>query len=139
AVFANAAHKALRNDKVHGSCDQERLDAHVHQTADGFRRAVRVKRRKHKVARKRRLDGDFAGFKVTDLADKNDVGILSQEGTQRSGEVETDLLFHLNLVDASQLEFDWIFRGHDVGVRLIEQRDGRVKSIGLARTRRSGD
>ena len=101
AVLANAADQALSADQVDRGCHQEWLNAHVHQAGDGFRSAVGVQRGEHKVAGESGLDGDFSGFKVSDFADQNDVGILAQEGSQGSGKVQADLLLHLHLVDAA--------------------------------------
>src|ERR1039458_9443159 len=75
--------------------------------------------------------------KIANFADENDVGILPQERSESGGKVQSDLLLHLHLVDAAQLEFDWIFRGHDVGVGLVQARDRRIERVGLARSRRS--
>ncbi len=122
AVGANAAYEALRADQIDRSGYQERLNTHVHQTADGGRRIVGVQGGKHQVPGERGFDCNFRRLKVADFADENDVGILAQEGTQRGCEVQADLLFHLHLVDSAQLEFDGIFRGHDVGVDRVEAR-----------------
>ena len=37
--------------------------------------------------------------KIANLADQDDVWVLSQEGPQRRGEVQPDVLAHLHLVD----------------------------------------
>ena len=79
ATGADAADEPLGHDHVDGGCDQEWLDAHVHEAGDGFRGAVGVQRAEHKVSGERGLDGDFGGFKVADFADQDDVGILAQE------------------------------------------------------------
>ena len=108
-VFANAPDQTLGADQVDRGCDQKGLNTHVHQSCNGFRRAVGVQGRKYKVTGKRRFDSDFSGFEVADFADENDVGILTQEGAQSGGKVQADLLLHLYLIDAGQLEFDGIF------------------------------
>ena len=87
------------------------------------------------MAGERGLDGDFSRFQVADFADQNDVGILTQERAQGCGEVQADLLLHLHLVDAGELEFDGIFGRHDVGVGLVEREMDRVQRVGLALTR----
>ena len=89
---ADAAHEALGADQVHRAGDEERLDAHVHQAVDGARRVVGVQRGEHQVAGERRLDRDFRGLEVADFADQDDVRVLAQEGAQRRGEVEADVL-----------------------------------------------
>ena len=71
------------------------------------------------MASERGLDPDFRRFKVANLADQNNVGVLAQESPERGGKVQADLFFHLHLVDARQLELDRVFRGHDVGVNRI--------------------
>ena len=43
-------------------------------------------------------------------------GSCRRKDAQRGGEVQPDLLLHLHLVDAGQLELDRVFRRHDVGV-----------------------
>src|SRR6266403_1749284 len=116
AVRTDAPHETLRANQVHRRGHEKRLDTHVHQAADGRRRVVGVQRREHQVSRERGLDSDFRRFKVANLADQNDVGILAQEGAERGGKVQANLLLHLYLVDAGQLELDRVFRGHDVGV-----------------------
>ena len=139
AVLANAADQSLRADQVDRGRHQEWLDTHVHQARDRFRRTVGVQRGKHQVARERGLDGDFRRFEVSNFADQNDVRVLPQEGAQRGGKVQADLLLHLHLVDALQLELDRIFGRHDVGIGLVQPRDGGIQSVGLARSRRPGD
>src|SRR5208282_6130788 len=97
--------KTLRTNQVDRGRHQEGLDTHVHQTADGGGRIIRVQSRKHKVTGKRGLHTDFRGLKVSNLSDQNDVRILTEEGAERGSEVQSDLLLHLYLVDSSQLKF----------------------------------
>src|SRR6185437_658422 len=139
ALSADASHQTLRTDEVNRRRDKEWLDAHVHQAADGLRSAVGVERRKHKVTCKRGLDGNFRGLEVANLADEDHVGILAKESAKSCGEVQADGFLHLHLVHAVKLELDGIFGRHDVGIRLVQQRDRGVKSVGLAGTRGAGD
>ena len=55
AVRAELAHQALRHDRADGGGDQERFDAHVHQTRDRAGRVVRVQRAENEVAREAAL------------------------------------------------------------------------------------
>ena len=80
-----------------------------------------MERGQHQVSGKGSFDSDLSGFEVSDFADQNDVRILPQERPEGSREVQSDLFLHLHLVDALQLEFDRIFRGHDVGVGLVQR------------------
>src|SRR5208282_4249425 len=92
AIDADAPHQALRANEVDGSGDEEGLDAHVHQTADGGGRVVGVQRGEHQVPGQSRLYADFRRLEVTNLADQDDVGVLPEEGAQRGREVQPDLL-----------------------------------------------
>ena len=100
AVLADTADQALGADEVQRAGDQERLDAHVHQTVDRARGIVGVQRRQHEVAGQRGLDRDLGGFEVADFADQDGVRVLTQEAAKGGGEVEADALAHLHLVDA---------------------------------------
>ena len=84
------------------------------------------------------FDGDLSRFKVANLTHQDDVRILPQESTQGSGKVQADLLFHLHLIDALQLEFDRVLGGHDVSVGLIQARNRGVQRVGFSRTSWSG-
>src|SRR5215472_11433392 len=92
----------------------------------------------HQVTGQSRLDADFRGFEVADLADQNNIGVLAEKRSERSGEVQANLLFHLHLVDSTQLKLDGIFRGHDVGVDGVQGSDGGIQGVGFPRTRRTG-
>ena len=54
-------------------------------------------------------------------------------------EVETDVLVHLDLVDASQVELDRILRGGDVFTGLVQLAERGVERGRLARARRTSD
>ncbi len=62
----------------------------------------------------RGLDGDLRGLEVTDLTDHDDVWILTKERAQRGCEVQADILVHLHLIDATEVELHGIFRGRQV-------------------------
>src|SRR5260370_14875953 len=123
AVRANPPDEALRTNQVHGRGYEKGLDTHVHQAADGRRRIVGVQRGEYQVAGEGGLDSDFRRFKVADLADQNDVGVLAEESPERGSKIQADLLLHLHLTDASQLKLDRILRSHDVGVHGVQRSD----------------
>ena len=102
-------------------------------------RVVGVQRREHEVARQRRLDRDLGRLEVADLADEDDVGVLPQEGAQRRREGQADLLLHLDLVDAGEVELDRVLGRHDVDGRVVQGGDRGVERVRLARAGRPGD
>ena len=138
AIHADAPHQALRANQVDGSRDQKGLYAHVHQTADGRGRIVRVQRREHQVPGQRRLYPDFRRLEVANLSHQDDVGVLPEEGAQRRREVQPDLLLHLHLVDPRQLELHGVLRGHDVRLHLIQPGHRGVQRIRFAGSRGPG-
>ncbi len=139
ALAADAACEALGGNEVDGGGDQERLDPHVEETVDGRGGVVRVQRREDQVAGKCRLHPDLGGFEVTDLTDHDHVRVLAQEGPERRCEVEADVLVHLHLVDAGEVELDRVLGGGDVLGYLVQFGKSGVKRNGLAATGRPGD
>src|SRR5439155_6716656 len=99
---------------------EEWLDAHVHQAVDRAGRVVGVKRRQHEVSGQRGLDGNFSRFEVSNLTDENDVRVLAQKRAQGGREVQPDVLAHLDLIDADEVELDGILGGHDVGFGRVD-------------------
>ena len=65
---------------------------------------------------------DARGLLVANLADHDDVGVLTQKGAKRGGECQADLLLHLDLTDARHLVFDGVFGGQDVVRGAVEVR-----------------
>ena len=139
ALLADPARQTLGDDAVDRGGDQEGLDAHVEQTVDRRGRVVGVQGREHHVAGERGLDGDLRGLEVANLTDHDDVGVLTQEGAQRRGEVQADVLVHLDLVDAAEVELDGILGGGEVLADLVELRERRVERGRLTRTGGPGD
>src|ERR1700730_7436753 len=139
ALLAQLAGEPLGEDEVHRGGHQERLDAHVEQAGDGAWRVVGVQRGEHQVAGERGLDPDLGGLEVADLADHDDVRVLAQEAAQRGREVEPDVLVHLHLVDAGEVELHRVLGGADVVGGLVQLGERRVERGGLARSGGTGD
>ncbi len=86
-----------------------------------------------------RLDRDFGGFQVADLTHHDDVRVLTQEGAQRLGKIETLLGVHVDLVDAFQVDFDRVLGGGDVALHGIEDVQAGIQRYGFARAGRAGN
>ena len=100
-------------------------------------RVIRMERGQHEVAGEGRLDADLGRFIVAGLADHDDVRVLAQEGPERSGKVEPDLVLHLHLVDAHEVELDRVLGRHDVLRVRVEFAQRRVQRRRLSASRRS--
>src|SRR5205814_4335082 len=94
---------------------------------------------KHKVDREGGLDGDLRSFEVPDFADENDVGVLAQKSAQGSGEVQTDLFLHLDIIDAHQVELDRVFSRHDVCFDGVQRLQRGVERVCLTASRWSSN
>ncbi|MNS27337.1 hypothetical protein D3C72_592830 [compost metagenome] len=87
----------------------------------------------------RRLNRHFSGFKVTDLADHDDVRVLPHQRTHPGGEAQVDVVLHLHLVERRLDHFDRVFDGAEVHFRRRQFFQRGVQRGGLARTGRPGD
>ena len=85
-----------------------------------------------------RLDGHAGRFRVANLADHDDVGVLAQDRAQGSRESHPDGVVHLHLVDAVELVLDRVLDGHDVLFRRGQEVQDRVQRRGLAAAGRPG-
>ena len=66
-------------------------------------------------------------------------GSCRRKRAQGRGEVEADLVVHLHLVDAGEVELDRILGGADVVGDLVELGERRVERGRLARAGGAGD
>ena len=80
-----------------------RLDPHLHEPHEGGRGVVRVKGREDYMAGEGRLDGRLRRLLVPRLTDEDDVGVLPQEGPDDAGEIQSDVMIHLDLGDAGKI------------------------------------
>ena len=71
-----------------------------------------------------RLHRDLRGFGVAHLADHDDVGILTHDGTQRRRKGQADLAIHLHLVDPEQLVFNRTVTLRDTWARISKAQKG---------------
>ncbi len=58
-------------------------------------------------------------FRVTDFPNHDNVGVLSQDLTQSTGEVKSDFSIHLRLIYPGNLVFDWILHSHNSSFGLV--------------------
>ena len=98
-----------------------------------------MQRREHQMPGKRRLNRDLRRFEIADLADHDDIGILTENRPQRPREIEIDPLAHLRLRHAVERVLDWIFDRHHVGRAARQSRQCRIERRRLAGSRRTGD
>ena len=88
------------------------------------------------MARERSLDGNARRLEISDLADHDDVRILTEERPERGRERHSDFRSHEHLIDSEQVVLDWIFRRHDVDVDVVHLRERRVQRRRFSRARR---
>src|SRR5438477_781220 len=138
-IRANAPNESLRTRHQDRARNQKRLDPHVVQAGNRTGSIVRVERAQHLVTSQRRFYRDVGGFVVTNFTDHHDVGVLTQDRSQRGSEIETDVTAYRDLIDARELVLNRIFDRHDVvfgAVQLVQHRIERRRFTG---TGRAGD
>jgi hypothetical protein len=102
------------------------------------RRIVGVQRREHEVARQRRLHRDLRRLKVADLADEDDVRVLTQE-ERSSGRTSDPVVVDLALAEPVDVVLDRVLRGEDLGLdaRSVRSAPRRASSSCPSRSGRS--
>ena len=91
------------------------------------------------MARQRAADRHRRRIGVADLAEHDDVRVLTQKGAQRSAEGQADLLFELYLVHSLERVFDRVLDRKDVARLAVQPPERRIERRALARAGRSGD
>ena len=93
----------------------------------------------HHVTGQCGVDGDFAGFLVTNFTDHDDVGRLAQHGSQRLGEGHADLVADLDLVDTAKFIFHRVLGRDDLDRRAVDGIKKGIKRRGFSGTGGTGD
>ena len=110
AVFADSADESLCEDACECGGDEEGFDAHVDESCDGAGGVVGVEGREDHVSGEGGLDGHAGGFGVSDFADHDAVGVLTEEGSECGGEGESDFGGDMDLLtDASDGKTTFLF------------------------------
>ena len=78
AVRTNPSQQALGWDRHDRRGDQKRFDPHIDQTGGGARRIVRMQGGKDQVSGEGGMNGDLRRFAVSNLADHDDIRVLSE-------------------------------------------------------------
>jgi len=135
-ALAQPLREALREYPEQRIGEIERVHAHVQQTHDRFRGAVRVQGRENEVAGERGFDARGHCLLVAHLAHHDDVGIGAQESFHDHGEIEARLAVHLHLAQTLLRDLDRILGRPDLRVGLVEVTHHRMERRRLARAGR---
>jgi hypothetical protein len=135
AVLADRAHQALRHDALDRRGEQEGSIPRSSRRTIELGRVVGVQRAEHQVARQRRLHGDLRRLKVADLADQDDVRVLTQEASQQLARRSAPPRVHLALAQPVDVVLDRVLGRQDLGLDVVELRERRVQRRRLARAR----
>ena len=139
AVCTNFSYQSLCQHTQQRRAKQERFNAHVGQARDGTGRIVGVQSGQHQVTCHGGLDGNLRGFKIANLANHDDVRVLSQNGAQGLGKGQINFGIDLRLTHARQLIFNRVFHRHDVAARGVQTLQCRIQRGGFARASRACD
>ena len=126
------AHQALGQNTQQRGAEQERLNAHVGEAGDRTGRVIGVQCGQHQVASHGGLDGNLRGFKIANLTNHDDVGILSQDGAQGFGKGQINFGIDLRLPHACQFIFNRVFHRHDVAAGSVQTLERGIQGGGFA-------
>jgi hypothetical protein len=90
------------------------MHAHAKHALDAAGSDRCVQGRQYQVAAVGRTDRNLRGFRVANLADHDDIGVLSQDRSKSIGKRQLDFRIDLHLADAVELIFDRILNRDDV-------------------------
>ena len=138
-ALAQFPQQPLRDNGRHGAPDLKSRHAEVDQPRNGRYAVVRVQRRKHQMARLRRLDRDLRRFQVANLADHHHVRVLPQHRPQRTRERQSGFRVDLHLVQPRERVFHGIFHRDDIDRRPLDRPHAGIERRAFARSRGSGD
>ena len=86
----------------------------------------------NQVAGQGRIDGDFSGFSIAQLANNNDIGVVAQYRAQDMGKAQTNGGIDGNLIDAINLVFHRVLNRDQLAGRRIQPVEGTGERGGLA-------
>ena len=90
------------------------------------------------MARLRGLDGDFAGFHITNFPDHHDVRVLPQECFQRNRKSQARPVVDIDLIHAWQVDFYGVFCGRNISADFVQNIETSIERYRLSRTGRTG-
>ena len=80
--------------------------------------------RKNQVPGQGGLNGDLGSLQVTDLAQQDDIGILTDNSPEPSCKGQTDLAVDLHLADTGDLVFYGVLNSDDINPGLVQDGQG---------------
>ena len=93
---------------------------------------------KYEVAGQGGLDGDSRRLLIADLADHNNVRVLTQKTSQGVGESKPRRIVDFKLVNAGDVAFDGILNRTNVDLFIVQFRQGGVQGCIFSGTGRPG-
>ena len=127
-----AANQSLADEAEQRRRDQERFDSHVHEAVQCRGGIGRAQGRYDEAPGECGLRGDARRFDVTDLADEDHVGVLSQHGSQAARERQARGLVDLDLVERREDGFDRVLDRHDVDLVVVDLAERGVQRRRIA-------
>jgi hypothetical protein len=78
AIGTETANQSLRHNALQCGCQSAAVDSEIRESRDRAAGVISMERSKNEVAGKRGLNRNGGGLSIADLADKDDIRILSQ-------------------------------------------------------------
>jgi hypothetical protein len=85
--YTEFSDQTLRQDPFDSAGNQIGFNAHINESCERTGGVVCVQRAEHKMTGERCLDGCLRSFTVANFPDQDDVRVMSQNASQRTGKV----------------------------------------------------
>src|SRR3989475_3105907 len=132
AVLAQSANQALRDDAYDVAGEDVRDDADVEKPGNRAGGRIGVEGRIDLVSRHRRAERHGGRVLVANLADQDDIGVLSHERADAVAEIHLGGFVDRGLADQGHGIFDRILQGHDVEAVVVDVIEHRIERRRLA-------
>ena len=139
AMIAETPYQTLGDNSSDRCAHQKGLDPHIGQPQKCRGRIVGVQRGKYPMSRQRRLYGDTRCIDVSNFTDHDRIRIVSQDGTQSSGECKTDVRMHLKLSHPWNLLFYRVLHSQYPFVSRVTRNECGIERCALSRSGWPGD
>ena len=136
---ADLSHEPLCKHGPDSRSDQRGFNVHVYHSHERAYGVFRMERCEYLVPGQRRLNRHVRGELVANLADYDDVGILSDDGSQCLIKGEADLFVDRALRDPVNYILDRVLAGYDLDRRIVAMIYGAVEGRRFSGARGPGD
>ena len=123
------AYQSLSHHPFDRRRNEKRFDTHVDHAGIRPGGIVGMKGTENQMAGQRGLDCILGRFEVTNFPDKDNIGVVTQDGAEACVERQPNLGMNLNLINAVELVFNRVFGRDDFDIVTLDFVERAVKVV----------